>query len=764
MSGENRKLAAIVFTDICGFTELMSKDEKKAMAILEYQKVLLKPIINNFNGEWLKEIGDGLLISFSSAVNAVTCSLEIQRILEHNPDLTIRIGIHIGDIIKKDGDVFGDGVNIASRLESLADPGGICVSERVHEDIKNKPEINAAFQEEQLLKGLDKPIKVYSIFTHMDSISRSEIKKNPKVKTGTKVLFFTGIFISVLLGLSFFIFDYNENDETHSKKRSIAVLPFDNMSEDDKSDYFSDGITEDIITYLSKIENLKVISRTSIMQYKNSKKNLKDIAKELGVSNILEGSVRRVDNRVRITGQLIDAKTDEHLWANIYDRNLDDIFSVQTEVAKNIAKALKAEMTDDDITRLNKTMTTNPDAYELLLKIKGTNFTSRNDVLLREKVLKKVVVLDPESAYAFARLGGIHAWIYFSGTDRTKERLIMAKKALDKSLDLDPLSAIAHLELGFYYYSAFLDFDKGLEKYEIAKKLDPNNPDINWRISLVLRRQGKFRESFELMKKCFDLDPKNNLYPDQMIMMTSYLGLSQNFDKYFKIATELGIDTTTGLMYRVSEKFGRDGNLEEYRNIIEDANKIVHDTWFHKYIAEYYRITGNYELSLSHIDMLRDEDNNAQTQYLNKEYLRGVLYKIMNQDKRALSLFKEALVDIENQLIKVNDDPRFLVSKGKILAYLGENKMAIKYGRMATEIVSVDNDKLQGVDYNYDLAKIYSICGEFEKSIEEIRKIQKAQPKMAIVGFLTNDAEFSNIQDYPGFRQLINDYKEEQNI
>ena len=256
-------------------------------------------------------------------------------------------------------------------------------------------------------------------------------------------------------------------------------------------------------------------------------------------------------------------------------------------------------MTDDDITRLNKTMTTNPDAYELLLKIKGTNFTSRNDVLLREKVLKKVVVLDPESAYAFARLGGIHAWIYFSGTDRTKERLIMAKKALDKSLDLDPLSATAHLELGFYYYSAFLDFDKGLEKYEIAKKLDPNNPDINWRISLVLRRQGKFRESFELMKKCFDLDPKNNLYPDQMIMMTSYLGLSQNFDEYFKIATELGIDTTTGLMYRVSEKFGRDGDLEEYRNIIEDANKIVHDTWFHKYIAEYYRITGNYELSLS---------------------------------------------------------------------------------------------------------------------------------------------------------------------
>ena len=155
MSTDERRLAAIVFTDICGFTELMSRDENKAMALLEQQRALLKPIINNFNGEWLKEIGDGILISFPSAVKAVTCSLEIQRILAHNSELTLRIGIHIGDVIKKDGDVFGDGVNIASRLEPLAEPGGICVSERVHEDIKNKPEISTAFQEEQLLKGVD---------------------------------------------------------------------------------------------------------------------------------------------------------------------------------------------------------------------------------------------------------------------------------------------------------------------------------------------------------------------------------------------------------------------------------------------------------------------------------------------------------------------------------------------------------------------------------------------------------------------------------
>ena len=765
MSTEERKLAAIVFTDICGFTELMSRDENKAMALLEQQRTLLKPIINNFNGEWLKEIGDGILISFPSAVKAVTCSLEIQRILAHNPDLTLRIGIHIGDVIKKGSDVFGDGVNIASRLEPLAEPGGICVSERVHEDIKNKPDISAAFQEEQLLKGVEKPIKVYSIFTRMGAVDGLEIPKvSDNKKLTNKTPFLVSIIVISLLGVFFYAYNFMLKGEILEERKSIAVLPFDNMSEDDNSEYFSDGITEDIITYLSKIEDLKVISRTSIMQYKDSKKNLKDIAKELGVNNILEGSVRKVGNRVRITGQLIDAKTDEHLWADIYDRDLDDIFSVQTEVAKNIATALKAEMTDEDIIRLNKTMTTNPDAYELLLKIKGTNFLNRQDNLKREEILKKVVLLDPESAYAYARLGGIHTWIYFFGMDRTKERLKMAKEALDRALELDPLSATAHLELGFYHYAGFLDFEKGLKEYEIANRLEPNNPDIKWRISLVLRRQGKFEESFELMKKCFDLDPKNKLYPDQMILMTSYLGISELFDGYFNVANELGMDLTTGLMYKVSEKYGRNGDLEQYGKIVEEANKTDHDTWFHRHIAEYYRIIGNYELALLHIDMLRNEDYSQQTSYMSKEYFKGVVYSEMDRDDKSNALFKKALMDVEQQLIKENDDPRFLASKGKILAYLGQKDNAIKFGRMATDIVSVNNDKLQGVDYNYDLAKIYSISGEFDQAIDEIRKIQNVQPQMSLIGFLINDAEFSNIQKYSGFRELINSYREEQGL
>ena len=230
---DERKLAAIVFSDIVGFTELMNSDEKAAMDLLKKQRTLLRPIIENFDGEWLKEMGgDGILTSFPSAVKAATCALEIQRILEHDSKLTIRIGIHIGDIIIKDGDVFGDGVNIASRMEQLAEPGGICISERVHDDIRNKPEINAVFQDEQILKGIAKPIKVYSIFTQMGSVPNKN-KESSNSSSNTNKSSITNTLLAVLIllfigGISYFFVSSKSpssvSSNQYSDSNSIAVF------------------------------------------------------------------------------------------------------------------------------------------------------------------------------------------------------------------------------------------------------------------------------------------------------------------------------------------------------------------------------------------------------------------------------------------------------------------------------------------------------------------------------------------------------------
>jgi len=512
MSTEERRLAAIVFTDICGFTELMSRDETKAMALLDQQRALLKPIISNFNGEWLKEIGDGVLIAFPSPVKAVTCSLEIQRILAHNSELTIRIGIHIGDVIQKDGDVFGDAVNIASRLEPLAEPGGICVSERVHEDIENKPDISTSFQEEQLLKGVEKPIKVYSIFTQMGTApERAEKPAETKSKIKPNYGLFAGIGVLLLIALFYFKTSKEKMAGSDYDSKSIAVLPFNNLSNDADDEYFADGMTEDILTELSKIQDLMVISRTTIMKYKGTTKSLKEIGKELGVGTILEGSVRRVGNRVRITGQLINTANDHHLWAEKFDRDIEDIFAVQDEVATAIANVLRIKLSDEEVMLISSSQTESIEAYDLYIKGRSFSYSySVPNIYQAIKYFSEAIKIDPNYALPYAGIARSKTTLSFIQShdenfvnEILKEVKLHAEKAialgpeeaetqftmgyylnrqsdesafeyLKKAIELNPSHAHAHDEIGDYYLDSHGNLDEALYWFEKALKLDPD--------------------------------------------------------------------------------------------------------------------------------------------------------------------------------------------------------------------------------------------------------------------------------------------------
>jgi len=525
MSTEERRLAAIVFTDICGFTDIMSKNETKAMALLEQQRALLKPIISNFNGEWLKEIGDGVLIAFPSPVKAVTCSLEIQRILSHNSELTLRIGIHIGDVIQKDGDVFGDAVNIASRLEPLAEPGGICVSERVHEDIKNKPDISTSFQEEQLLKGVDKPIKVYSIFTQMGT-TPERAEKPGETKTKPNYVLFAGIGTLILIGLFFFITSKGKMVGSDYDSKSIAVLPFNNLSNDADDEYFADGMTEDILTELSKIQDLMVISRTTIMKYKGTTKSLKEIGKELGVATILEGSVRRIGNRVRITGQLINTANDHHLWAEKFDRDIEDIFAVQDEVATAIANVLRIKLSDKEARLISSSQTESIEAYDLYIKGRSFSYSySLPNIYQAIKYFSEAIKIDPNYALphaGIARSKTTLSFFLFHDDDFAKEQLNEAKfhaekaitlgpeeaevqftmglylnrlndesahEYIKKAIELNPSHAHAHDETGDYYLDIHGDLDQAIYWYEKALKLDPDLvPAMVLRIHTILMK------------------------------------------------------------------------------------------------------------------------------------------------------------------------------------------------------------------------------------------------------------------------------------
>src|SRR5690349_7765615 len=332
MPEQTRQLAAIMFTDIVGYTALMGKDEQKAFEILEKNRVIQKPIIEQNGGKWIKELGDGILASFVTVSDAVTAAVSIQQICNDTSQFQLRIGIHLGEVIFENGDVFGDGVNVASRIQALASPGTTWISEVVFRNIENKKGIGTAFIKEATLKNVQYPVKLYQLRSEKDA--------------AVNITFSTQTVI----------------------EKSIAVLPFVNMSNDPEQEYFCDGLSEELLNVLAKVDSLKVASRTSSFLFRGKGTDITEIGNKLKVATVLEGSVRKAGNRLRITAQLINTADGYHLWSERYDRNMKDIFDIQDEISLAILNALKVKLLGDEKAEVLKRYTDNAEAYQFYLQ------------------------------------------------------------------------------------------------------------------------------------------------------------------------------------------------------------------------------------------------------------------------------------------------------------------------------------------------------------------------------------------------------------
>ena len=374
MSDEQRKLAAIMFTDMVGYSALSQRDDKLALELLEEHRELLREIFPRFNGSEIKTIGDGFLVEFNSALEAVQCAIAIQRALaKRNADapaerqIQVRIGIHIGDVVHRAGDVYGDGVNIASRIEPLANAGGICVSMDVERQIRNALEARFEKLAPTELKNISIPMDLFRIVLPWERQAKAEggrKKEETSRNATTKWIWAAGaLALLFIVGIGWWWSTLSRktvpardlpptrqvNQSASVPDKSIAVLPFENLSEEKQNEYFADGVQDEILTDLSKIADLKVISRTSVMQYKTGvARNLRKIGEELGVAHVVEGSVQRSANKIRVNAQLIDARNDAHLWAQTYDRDLADVFAIQSEIAKAIADQLQAKLSPNE--------------------------------------------------------------------------------------------------------------------------------------------------------------------------------------------------------------------------------------------------------------------------------------------------------------------------------------------------------------------------------------------------------------------------------
>ena len=500
-----------MFSDVVGYTAIMGRDEHAALHALDAHRELLRILLPKFNGRMAGEIGDGTLTSFQSAIEAVNCAREVQASLRDQPELKVRIGIHLGDVVFSNNTVLGDGVNVASRIHALAPPGGICVSANVYDEIRNKPGTRLKDLGEQRLKNVSRPIRVYQIIpTELiaQPVEPSGHRRRIALIAGAGALILAGL----ILGLMQLKWPRPASHPAHSAAKrtisSIAVLPLDNFSGDPNQEYFADGMTDELTTDLATISALRVISRGSVMQYKGAHRPpTPDIAKALNVDAVVEGSVVRVGDRVRITAQLIDAPADKHLWARSYERNSRDVLALQDELASAIASQINIELTPDEQARFANAHPVNPEAHEAYLK--GRYYLSS---YTQERVNKAVgqfelaTKLDPSFALPYTGLADAYTYgedWYFPAT----EVMPKAKAAAEKALQLDDSLAEAHSSLAFINWQYDFDWAGGESESRRAIGLNPNYAEAHHQYGFLLALRGRFDESLAEMKRASELDP-----------------------------------------------------------------------------------------------------------------------------------------------------------------------------------------------------------------------------------------------------------------
>ena len=476
MSESFHQLAAILFADIVGYSALMQEDEQGAVEKLNHFREVLEIISSELNGKIIQYYGDGSLLLFTSSTDAAEFAKLLQSDLNEDPQVPVRIGIHMGDVLLHNGNVFGDVVNIAARIQALAPSGGIYISEMVYRNIVNKQGLDCAFIKEETLKNIKEPTKIYELLTQ----NSQPIVESPKEAA---------------------------RNSKKPAKVGVAVLPFFNMSNDQDQEYFSDGLTEDIITQLSKIKALKVVSRTSVMQYKKNPKAIREIGRELGVSVILEGSVQRSAEKVRITAQLIDATSDEHMWSDSYDRDARDIFSIQREVAISIAEVLNATLSATEAQQLDQTPTANLQAYDLYLRGKYLiEKRDREDVMMARDLFQEAVVKDDNFANAYSGLAVTYLLSSYRGYEDPYRMLFMAKKHIDKAVALDPLSGETQASLGYWYHQKF-DWHAAEITYRRALDLSPNQSNVYLWLAILLEGKGDEEEAVKIYDKGASVNP-----------------------------------------------------------------------------------------------------------------------------------------------------------------------------------------------------------------------------------------------------------------
>lgn len=582
-----RQLAAVMFADMTGYTAMMQDDEQKAKTLMDRQRKTLEKFIPGYNGKIIKYIGDGTLSIFGSAAEAVKCAIDIQMELQQEPKVLLRIGLHSGDIVYENQDVYGDTVNIASRIETLAVPGAVFISGKVYDEIKNQHDIKAIELGKFTLKNVKSQVEIYAV------ANEGLVIPTPG-QIGIKAM----------------------------PEKSIAVLPFINMSADPENEYFSDGISEEILNALTHVEGLQVTARSSAFSFKGKNEDIRQIGIKLGVSTVLAGSVRKAGKRIRITAQLINTADGYHVWSEVYDSDLEDIFEVQDEISLKILNRLKENFSAGVKKEpIIKPPTENIDAYNLYLKGRfHWNKSNPEDADKAIKNFEEAIRIDPEFALAYCGLSYCYSFLGSAGLLPPSEAYPKAKDYTLKAIELDPNHAESHLSLATIKFYHNWDFEGAETSLNKALSLSLNSSLINQVHGWFLIAKGDFDKAIEKMKHALTLDPLSlplisNLadaysfagrFPEALAQYDKAIEMDPSFRRAFE---------GRGMVFLLNgENEKAINDLEQYHKLIGNPLKGLTT------LGHAYAVAGHTDKALEFVERLKQREKNDPGILLHIDY------------------------------------------------------------------------------------------------------------------------------------------------
>jgi TolB-like protein/Flp pilus assembly protein TadD len=677
------------------------------------------------------------------------------------------MGIHSGPVnevadVNERANIAGAGINIAQRVMDCGDAGHILLSRHVAEDLKHLPEWRPHLHDvgECAVKH-GETISIVNLYTtelgNPNPPRLKLVETQVRKRRRRNALLIGAASVVALIVAGFFLLP-----RIYARKidKSIAVLPFQNLSDERENAYFADGIQDDILTNLSKIGDLKVISHMSVMSYRgDGLRNAREIGKALGVATLLEGSVRRVANRVRVSVQLINADNDEHLWAEDYDRDLTDVFAIQSDLALKIATALQAKLSPNEKARLNQRPTENSEAYLLFMQAEpyanGPEMFTEN-YLKAEQLYEQAIKLDPNFAAAHACLSMVESWAYHT-FDPTPARRKKARASADEALRLQPDLPEGHLALGFAYYYGDRDYDRALAEFETARRDLPNEAQAYMAIGAIQRRQGKWTEAIANFEKAVALDPKNAGFLYNLGITYVALKQYEAGDKMFDRAMEVAPQSFSSRALKAVIAILWKGDVEAAEkqlalSSVRDASGLATST------EVWVLVLGRkFSEALREIEQFPGEVFDAHTGRTPKAFFEGLIYLGEGDKTKATAAFEHARA-IAEQLVQESpkDAPRRAIL-GQILAALGQKDAAIAEGIRATELLPESKDAYDGPQITGQLAAIYTCTGEHDQALRLLDHLLQTTNGIT-VPILKLDPSWDSLRKDPRFQALIDKY------